>query len=308
MSVRPSADAMNTQPAGIRPSRGLISRPGSIVRIVGLVVLSFLVEIALASCSPMPLRGDVIPAGFTFNYAVTNRQDAELIQVFDDGAKTYLQFKTADVHDLRILDETGNALQFDRFGPYAVVASRHTYLIVTTVTGEAQIQRIGAPSPRMAARPERTDAAKPPLEQQAEIIVALRQRIAGLETQLAGVRAQLTAYSSPVVIHFANNSARLVMDPAKVKAIVGTVRDRALILITGYTDANHPDAKGERLACRRAQAVRRAILEQGVAAENVRLQYYAAGHFAVANRTSEGKAMNRRVEIVAEAAAAQSPG
>jgi len=111
-----------------------------------------------------------------------------------------------------------------------------------------------------------------------------------------------------LVIHFANNSARITVDPNTLQAIADVVHDRSSVTLTGYTDANYPDAQGERLAERRARAVRKVLIERGVAAEHLRLDYYAARHFAADNQTPEGKELNRRVEIVSTATAEPSQG
>ena len=56
-------------------------------------------------------------------------------------------------------------------------------------------------------------------------------------------------------------------------------------------------ASAAELAVRRAVAVKQLLVVQGVAPENIRIFYRAAGGFAADNATREGKAANRRVEI-----------
>ncbi len=101
------------------------------------------------------------------------------------------------------------------------------------------------------------------------------------------------------MIHFANNSSRLA-DDARIQAAADAVRGSDAIVVAGYTDASYSSAAGEDLARRRAENVQAALIERGIPASHLTIAYHAAGAFVAENQSDEGKALNRRVEIVPE--------
>jgi hypothetical protein len=57
--------------------------------------LFLIVAVLLGSCAAMHLKVEpAVPLGHNFSYRVPNREHVNLIQVFDDGTNTYLQFKS----------------------------------------------------------------------------------------------------------------------------------------------------------------------------------------------------------------------
>jgi outer membrane protein OmpA-like peptidoglycan-associated protein len=78
------------------------------------------------------------------------------------------------------------------------------------------------------------------------------------------------------------------------------LRDQAghVILIQGYTDSMGSPAVNEALSLRRAEAVRDYLSTQGVAAETMRAEGFGAKRPVAHNGTAEGRAQNRRIEIV----------
>lgn len=85
-----------------------------------------------------------------------------------------------------------------------------------------------------------------------------------------------------------------------VKELAAGLRDQAgrAIRIQGYTDSmGTPDAN-DALSLRRAEAVRDFLIAQGVAPESMHAEGLGAGRPVADNRTAEGRAQNRRIEIV----------
>ena len=71
----------------------------------------------------------------------------------------------------------------------------------------------------------------------------------------------------------------------------------AHVRVAGHTDSlGHPDYNVD-LSERRAQAVAKQLVNNGVAAENVSFIGYGAAHPVATNKTKEGRAANRRVEL-----------
>jgi outer membrane protein OmpA-like peptidoglycan-associated protein len=71
-----------------------------------------------------------------------------------------------------------------------------------------------------------------------------------------------------------------------------------VILIQGYTDSMGTPAVNEALSLRRAEAVRDYLTTQGVAAESMRAEGFGAKRPVAHNGTADGRAQNRRIEIV----------
>jgi outer membrane protein OmpA-like peptidoglycan-associated protein len=72
------------------------------------------------------------------------------------------------------------------------------------------------------------------------------------------------------------------------------------LVIEGHTDSQGPEELNEELSYRRAESVRDYLIEQGVDGERIRIMGQGEAQPIASNRTPEGRANNRRVEIVLE--------
>ena len=81
-----------------------------------------------------------------------------------------------------------------------------------------------------------------------------------------------------------------------VEALVAS-KNRSVV-VEGYTDSNGSDAYNSGLAQRRADSVRNYIVFKGYPAERVLAKGMGEGRPIADNATSEGRANNRRVEII----------
>jgi len=68
--------------------------------------------------------------------------------------------------------------------------------------------------------------------------------------------------------------------------------------VNGYCDAVGSVAYNLKLSQRRAEAVANYLEEQGVAADRLMPQGFGKTDFVATNATAEGRAQNRRVELV----------
>jgi outer membrane protein OmpA-like peptidoglycan-associated protein len=92
-------------------------------------------------------------------------------------------------------------------------------------------------------------------------------------------------------------SARVKLSQV-AKALLA-VRARNLI-IEGHTDARGTKSYNQRLSQRRADAVRKYLVARGYPAKSIRARGEGEGHPIAKNSSPEGRANNRRVEIVIE--------
>ena len=63
-------------------------------------------------------------------------------------------------------------------------------------------------------------------------------------------------------------------------------------------DGNSDDLAGESMALRRAEDVRRVLVDQGVPSSRIAMRNFGTARPVAANTTSEGREQNRRVEVV----------
>jgi outer membrane protein OmpA-like peptidoglycan-associated protein len=79
--------------------------------------------------------------------------------------------------------------------------------------------------------------------------------------------------------------------------------DPRSITIVGHTDSQGADEMNMKLSQARAESVRTYLTSQGVPADRVRAEGLGETQPVVDNGTAEGRANNRRVEIILENAA-----
>ncbi len=85
----------------------------------------------------------------------------------------------------------------------------------------------------------------------------------------------------------------------QVVAALATIPDRNIV-IEGYTDSQGSDQYNQELSQRRADAVRNYFIHKGYPSGRVQANGMGEGHPVADNATGEGRANNRRVEIVLE--------
>ncbi|MDA8523572.1 OmpA family protein [Acidovorax sp. NCPPB 4044] len=129
-------------------------------------------------------------------------------------------------------------------------------------------------------------------------------RVRALEAQLRDIEAQQTERGLLVTLGdvlFAFNKAELSAQATprldKLANFLRQFPDRKLI-IEGHTDSVGGDAYNQSLSERRAQAVQSALVQRGVAPDRIVARGYGKTYPVAENGSAEGRAMNRRVEIV----------
>jgi|SRR5581483_11854968 len=87
-----------------------------------------------------------------------------------------------------------------------------------------------------------------------------------------------------------------------LEGAVKTLRDNPTIhvMVEGHTDSVGSDAYNQKLSERRAKAVRDYLVRQGIEASRLTTRGYGESRPIADNTTAEGRAKNRRVEVVVE--------
>jgi outer membrane protein OmpA-like peptidoglycan-associated protein len=110
-----------------------------------------------------------------------------------------------------------------------------------------------------------------------------------------------TVITIPGSVLFASGKTALLPGAqAKLKAVADALKDQAEhdILVEGHTDAQGSDASNLELSQSRAQSVRDYLVAQGVPVDRIRAQGAGEARPVADNNTPEGRANNRRVEII----------
>lgn len=102
-----------------------------------------------------------------------------------------------------------------------------------------------------------------------------------------------------VAVRFAFARAHLTArDLAPLQGLMEDMRSASSITLRGRTDAVGGKPDNDRLALRRAEAVREYLIGYGVDAGRIGIEAEGKCCYAASNRTPEGRSANRRVEVV----------
>ena len=102
-------------------------------------------------------------------------------------------------------------------------------------------------------------------------------------------------------VNFDNDSAKLRLDADEIlDKAAATLKEwgDVKVEVAGHTDSNNTDAYNLELSNRRANAVRDYLISKGVNASRLTAKGYGEANPIADNGTSEGRAKNRRVELV----------
>lgn len=266
-----------------------------------------------------------LPPAYEFRYYVLMREQTDLVQVFDDGHSTYLQFATEAPGDLMLFDPEGVAVTFDKYDRYAVVPGLFHGLLVRTFDGHSYAapidsrrpanvaaSRVGesVPSvvehlpPDLAALRAQILAAHHRLNNLSlqidkvaagaatESIGAVKQELDEIQTQVGGLQATL------VRVRYESGDTMLALSPETKTAIVNAARVATRIDIRGRTDAAGTIEVNEKIAQARAENAKRFLVTKGISATAIHLSWLAKEDYVASNNTPDGRAQNRRVEFV----------
>lgn len=129
---------------------------------------------------------------------------------------------------------------------------------------------------------------------------SMRQQLAGVEAANVQRNADMLAVTFKSDFLFDVNSASLKPGSFdEIARVAGVLNQypQTNILIAGHTDATGSDAYNQQLSQRRAEAVKAALVGQGVSPMRMNTVGYGEGRPLADNNSEAGRQMNRRVEI-----------
>jgi outer membrane protein OmpA-like peptidoglycan-associated protein len=169
---------------------------------------------------------------------------------------------------------------------------------------------------QVAAQAAVLESEKASLQAENERLMRERNDLAAKLTNALSTVAQITTTARGVVVNlpdilFDINKATLKPDAqvalAKLAGIVSLFPNINL-RIEGYTDSTGGDELNDRLSRDRAASVKSFLVSQGIAADRMTTEGYGKRYPIADNSTAQGRAKNRRVEIILAEGVIQGAG
>ena len=163
----------------------------------------------------------------------------------------------------------------------------------------AQVAQMNTANAERSADAARSDSAE--AQRQTQLVL---ERNRQLETRLKELNAKATPRGLVItlgdVLFDVNRSALQPDGLRRVDQLAAVLKEfpQRNALVEGFTDSTGSDTYNQTLSGQRADAVRTALMRQGIAAERVAARGYGETSPASSNTTAEGRQLNRRVEIV----------
>lgn len=231
----------------------------------------------LASCATTEppaarLAGPVL-GRYQFDYAAPKRRDVSLIQVFDDGAHTILQFNKLSMPLVITANDSPAPLQFTRHGLYLTIPGVYALLKIETLGHTALVLNKARPVNLSPPQAVSSAGSGPQARATAPAIV---QPIMTLVAPVPVPAPRTVAKQSTFIVPFSGNSfaftrsARALLGdaaPAAVTAQAVTLYGRAVK--SGSEDL----AVAQELALRRAWVIKANLIRHGADPDKFRVFY-----------------------------------
>jgi K(+)-stimulated pyrophosphate-energized sodium pump len=101
-------------------------------------------------------------------------------------------------------------------------------------------------------------------------------------------------------LNFATSSATILPESQEQLGNIAAILDaypNVTVKIGGYTDNSGDRAANKRLSQQRAQSVRRALVDKGIAPSRMVAEGYGDAHPVADNASEDGRARNRRIAV-----------
>jgi outer membrane protein OmpA-like peptidoglycan-associated protein len=226
---------------------------------------------------------------------VTQRAPLELKQAVD----------TVEQADRRWRDDGDREeAQHDAYLAERRAAIAENYARARDADENIKLANATADKQRLEARTREATVARQEANQQAQRADSADERVRQLEARVRDIQAQQTERGLLVTLGdvlFETGKAQL-LSPAfprldKLAEFLRQYPDRRL-LIEGYTDSVGSDSYNLELSQRRAEAVRLALIQRGIDPGRIAIRGYGESYPVADNANTEGRALNRRVEVV----------
>jgi outer membrane protein OmpA-like peptidoglycan-associated protein len=257
----------------------------------------------------------------SFLYELLSPAALGISRVFDDGRRTYVLFDGAVPAGLMVFDENGKPLNFSE-GAHAVLIDRVGRGVLLRTPTKLSFAQVRSPLPEgmdtagvqttensrflptelAAARAELLRAETKLSETSAALDRAAagdaRVSLPSLKADLDEIQTTLDGLNATLVrTHFESGSALLALSDGVKEALIEAAREATQVRIRGRADATGLPETNLQLARDRALSVRRLLVEGGIEPKKLHTSFARADYIA-SNETAEGRAQNRRVDVV----------
>jgi outer membrane protein OmpA-like peptidoglycan-associated protein len=161
---------------------------------------------------------------------------------------------------------------------------------------KAEVVRTRDEVARTKADLEKEQKAREEAEKRAAAAMASLQEIAKVKEEARGVVITL----SGAVLFATGKSDLLPIAKDKLTDVAKALKDQGFkeITVEGHTDSVGSATKNDELSRQRAESVRTHLISQGIPADKIKAVGLGSSRPVAENSTAEGRANNRRVEIV----------
>jgi outer membrane protein OmpA-like peptidoglycan-associated protein len=283
---------------------------------LSIVALLMSTSALVFACSPLPVPKDVMDARAAYegaaNGPAAQLDPAQLHVAREDLAAAERSFSTEGdsyrTRDLayiamrkaQVADARARGMEFDQRVNMAEHQVQLTQAQQVAALSSTQAQ-LNTERERLAAETQQREAA----DKRAQQALADLARIASVKQDTRGTVITLSGG-----VLFA--SAKFDLLPA-AQANLAQVADTlskgdpdSRIMVAGHTDSQGGEAYNMELSQHRAEAVRSFLVSHGVAADRITAQGFGLSQPVADNSSPEGRADNRRVEIVIQPRSAPS--
>jgi len=235
------------------------------------------------------------------NLARSRQVDEDVKDANSAGDKLRLEARTREAEKARMdataaQNQTQTAQAQARQSQIDAANAQQNAVAATRMAAADRAQSVAA---QEAAAAERLRA-----EQAAGTANAAQERVRQLEAQLRDIEGKQTERGLLVTLGdvlFAFNKAELTPQAGprldKLATFLKQFPQRKL-LVEGYTDAVGTDTYNIELSERRSEAIREALIARGVDTTRVVTKGYGKAYPVADNTSADGRALNRRVEVV----------
>lgn len=195
----------------------------------------------------------------------------------------------------------------------ALAAKERDFIRLNQRTNEANQATAAAQQAQMAAQAAQQDAAEAQRRTAEAQRVAdsaraqtaeAQARAAALEAQLADLAAKKTERGIIITLGdvlFGTDQSNLTPDGMRsAQKLADVLKQNPMrrVLVEGFTDSTGAAAYNQELSARRANAVRDALMQMGIAADRISVRGYGEAYPVAGNDSAASRQLNRRVEIV----------
>jgi outer membrane protein OmpA-like peptidoglycan-associated protein len=259
---------------------------------------------------------------FDYRYRLLTAEATGTEQVFDDGKRTYVRFQSAPPPGVLFFEQDGQPLRAKLLDRFAVIDGIHAGVLIRSTTNYSYAAPIdalrvaGVRAKRANGSPAAADADLPPeLAAQRAIILETEARLQGVSARIPNSKtmADVKAVNreldeiqtvidgmaaSMVRLYFATGRSNISLSPGAREILRLAARSAKTISVRGRTDNVGSQLVNLQIARARTKAAHALLRGFGVPVDRIQLDPVAMNDYLADNTTEQGRARNRRVELV----------